>query len=144
MTYNPLTDRNVAHAEIDDQSIRLLISTFYSQAREDELIGPIFAAAVVDWDEHIENIANFWSSVMLRTTRYKGRPLRPHLILPLKGEHFDRWLQLFESTARELFAEDVAEAFVVRARRIADSFELAIGTQRGEIRQPRHSVKSSI
>ncbi len=61
MTYNPLSDPNVAHAEIDDHSIGVLIRTFYSRAREDELIGPIFAAAVVDWDEHIENIANFWS-----------------------------------------------------------------------------------
>ncbi len=80
---------------------------------------------------------------MLRTTRYNGRPLRPHLILPLEGEHFDRWLRLFELTARELFAEDVAEAFIVRARRIAEDFELAIRTQRGEFRKPRHSAKAS-
>ncbi len=45
MAENPLTDPNVAHEDIDEASIRLLIRTFYSKARDDELIGPIFAAA---------------------------------------------------------------------------------------------------
>ncbi|MFH1556670.1 MAG: group III truncated hemoglobin [Pseudomonadota bacterium] len=139
MTYNPLTDPNVAHPDIDEASIRLLIRTFYSKARDDELIGPIFAATVKDWEEHIEKITDFWSSVTLRTRRYDGRPLRPHLMLHLEGEHFDRWLQLFEETAHQLCPDDVADVFIVRARRIADSFEMAIGTQRGEVRQPRHS-----
>lgn len=139
MTYNPLTDPNIAHPDIDDASIGVLIRTFYSRARGDELIGPIFADAVEDWDHHIETITNFWSSVMLRTGRYSGRPLRPHLLLPLEGKHFDRWLELFESTANELFSDEVAHAFIIRARRIADSFEMAIGTQHGEIRGPRHS-----
>jgi hemoglobin len=105
------------------------------------LIGPIFEASVKDWDEHIEKITDFWSGVTLWTSRYNGRPMRPHLMLILKGEHFDGWLKLIEATARELFPEDVVEAFIVRARRIADSFEMAIGAQRDEIRSPRHSVK---
>lgn len=141
MTDNPLTNPNIAHPDIDDASIGLLIRTFYGRARADHLIGPIFAAAVEDWDEHIATITDFWSSVMLRTSRYGGRPMRPHLILPLEGAHFDRWLALFEETARELCAEDVANAFIIRARRIADSFEIAIGTQHGEVRPPRHSAR---
>ncbi len=140
MSDNPLSNPNAAHPDINDQSIGLLIRTFYGKAREDDLIGPIFAAAVKDWDEHIQNISDFWSSVMLRTSRYNGRPMRPHLILPLEGQHFDRWLKLFEETAHELCPEDIAWAFIIRARRIADSFEMARGTQRGEIVMPRHSV----
>lgn len=139
-TTNPLANLVIAHPDVDEAAISLLIRTFYARAREDSVIGPIFAAAVEDWDDHIAKIADFWSSVMLRTGRYNGRPLRPHLMLALDGVHFDRWLALFEATARELFAADVAEAFVIRARRIADSFEMAIGTQRGEIRRPRHAV----
>ncbi|WP_245974168.1 group III truncated hemoglobin [Bosea caraganae] len=141
MSDNPLTNPNIAHPAIDDASIGLLVRTFYGRAHEDDVIGPVFAAAVADWDDHIAKITDFWSSVMLRTSRYNGRPMRPHLILPLEGRHFDRWLALFEETARELFAQDVAEAFIIRARRIADSFEMAIGTQRGEMRAPRHSVR---
>lgn len=139
MTSNPLTDPNIAHPDIDEASIGLLVRTFYDRARSDAVIGPIFSANVADWDHHISQITDFWSSVMLRTSRYEGRPMRPHLVLPLEGAHFDRWLDLFEATARELYRDDIAEAFIIRARRIADSFEMAIGTQRGEMRPPRHA-----
>jgi hemoglobin len=104
------------------------------------LLGPIFNSAVTNWDHHIAQISDFWSSMMLKTGRYNGRPMRPHLVLPLKGEHFDRWLLLFEQTAREIFPAEVTEAFLIRARRIADSFEMGVASVRGEIAAPRHSV----
>jgi hemoglobin len=129
----------IDHFEIDDQSIALLVRTFYGRARQDELIGPIFNRAVKDWEHHIGKITDFWSSVMLRTSRYDGRPMRPHLMMSLEGEHFDRWLLIFADTARELYSTEVANAFISMSRRIADSFEMAIGTQRGEVRMPRHS-----
>jgi len=122
---DPSSALNSARPGIDDASIRLLVRTFYARARADVLIGPIFNAAVQDWDEHIDKISDFWSSIMLRSGRYNGRPMRPHLMLPLRGEHFDRWLQLFEETARD--------------RRIADSFDMLIATQRGEFHSPRHA-----
>jgi hemoglobin len=130
----------MVNAEIDEASIARLVRTFYGRAREDELIGPIFNRAVADWDHHIGKITDFWSSMMLKTGRYDGRPMRPHLVLPLTSAHFDRWLQLFEQTARDIFSADVAEAFVIRARRIADSFEMGIATTRGEIARPPHGV----
>jgi hemoglobin len=125
--------------EIDEASIARLVETFYARAREDALIGPIFNSSVADWDHHIANITDFWSSIILRTGRYNGRPMRPHLVLPLKAEHFDRWLALFGETAREIFPDEIAELFLDRARRIADSFEMGIATTRGEIATPRHS-----
>lgn len=128
------------HPDLTEENIAKLVATFYGRAREDDLIGPIFNAQVEDWDHHIAQISDFWSSMLLKTGRYDGRPMRPHLRLPIKGEHFDRWLLLFEKTAREIFDGDVAEAFILRARRIADSFEMGIATTRGEIARPRHSV----
>lgn len=127
-------------SSIDEAAIANLVRTFYARAREDALIGPIFDGAVKDWEHHLAQITDFWSSMMLRTGRYNGRPMRPHLMLPLKGEHFDRWLLLFEQTTRDLFAPEIAEAFMLRARRIADSFEMGVASVRGEIVQPRHSV----
>lgn len=138
MTDNPLTHPGAAHPDLREPMIAELVRSFYGRARQDVLIGPVFEAAVEDWDEHIGKITDFWSGVMLRTGRYDGRPMRPHLILPLTGEHFDRWLDLFEATARELCPPEIAEAFIVRARRIADSFEMARASQRGEIAAPRH------
>ncbi len=125
---------------LNEENIALLVRTFYSRAREDEVLGPIFSVAVADWDHHLAQISDFWSSMMLKTGRYNGRPMRPHLMLPLTGAHFDRWLALFEPTTREIFDADVADAIILRARRIADSFEMGIATARGEIARPRHSV----
>jgi hemoglobin len=125
--------------EIDEASIERLVREFYGRAREDALLGPIFNSAVADWEHHIAKIADFWSSIMLRTGRYDGRPMRPHLVLPLMSAHFDRWLLLFERTAREIFTAGAAEAFLARARLIADSFEMGIASTRGEIARPRHS-----
>lgn len=130
----------VQHPELDETSIRLLVHTFYGRAREDELIGPIFNRTVENWDEHIGRISDFWSSMFLKTGRYTGAPMRPHLSLPLQGAHFDRWLQLFETTAKDLFAPDLAELFIIRARRIADSFEMGIASTRGDLVRPRHSI----
>jgi hemoglobin len=140
MSETSSTTINVVNPEIDEASIARLVRTFYGRAREDDLIGPIFNSAVEDWDHHIAKITDFWSSMMLKTGRYDGRPMRPHLVLPLTSAHFDRWLALFEQTAREIFSADVAEAFIIRARRIADSFEMGIATMRGEIARPRHGV----
>jgi len=141
MTDNPLTHPGAVHPDLREPMIGLLVRTFYERARQDDVIGPVFAAAVQDWDDHIAKITDFWSSVMLRTGRYNGRPMRPHLILPLEGRHFDRWLDLFEATAREVCEPEIAEAFIVRARRIADSFEMARASQRGEFSAPRHSLR---
>jgi len=140
VTSHPLADQGLLKAGLDEDLIGRVVKTFYTRAREDEVIGPVFRAAVRDWDEHIHNITNFWSNLMLKTGRYDGRPLRPHLRLPLEPMHFDRWLSLFETTVRELCADEVAQAFMLRARRIADSFEMAIGTHHGKLVMPRHSV----
>ncbi|MFC4625871.1 group III truncated hemoglobin [Daeguia caeni] len=123
---------------IDQQSIRTLVATFYGRARQDELLGPIFNSTVEDWDHHIAQISAFWSSIILKTGGYDGRPMPPHLRLNLANAHFDRWLDIFEKTARDIFPEEAARIFIDRARRIADSFEMAIATHAGRISTPRH------
>ena len=126
---------------IGEAMIERLVHAFYGRVRRDDLIGPIFNAKVADWDDHLAKLCAFWSSIILRTGRYDGRPLRPHLMLPLQGRHFDRWLDLFESTALDVLPKAAALLFIDRARRIADSFDTAVGTQQGEIRAPRHQAR---
>ena len=124
--------------DLDEAGIARVVRAFYERAREDEVIGPVFASAVHDWDRHVETITAFWSGILLRTGGYDGRPLRPHLLLGIGPAHFDRWLDLFEATVRDLCPPDVAVAFVFRARRIADSFEMAVASTRGDFARPRH------
>jgi hemoglobin len=77
-------------------------------------------------------MCDFWSATLLRTDRYEGRPLQPHLALPDIGEaHFRRWLGLFRDTVQRICPDDVATLFMERALRIAHSFRMAIAFHHG-------------
>lgn len=120
-----------AETGIDEALIDRLVRTFYGRVREDSLIGPVFEARVEDWEPHLQAMCAFWSSVTLLTGRYHGQPLRKHLPLPVDGRHFDRWLDLFEATAREVCPPEAAIYFVDRARRIAVNLEANIAIAHG-------------
>ena len=121
---------------IDERVIRELVHAFYARVRDDQMLGPIFNTAVTNWDEHLEKLCDFWSSVTLTSGRYKGTPMVAHAALPsLAGEHFDRWLQLFKATAHERCLPDAASLFIDRAERIAQSLELGVALHRGQLLQ---------
>ena len=46
--------------------------------------------------------------------------------LGLSPEHFERWLALFEATARRVCGPEAALFFVDRAERIADSLQIGL------------------
>ena len=125
---------------INEAMIRQLVHRFYERARTDELIGPIFDRQVKNWDQHLARLCDFWSSVTLMSGRYHGQPMAVHASLPIEPQHFDRWLQLFAQTAREVCPAPAAQYFIERAQRIADSLELGIAARRGELRGPRVRV----
>jgi hemoglobin len=118
---------------VDESMIDQLVRAFYGRIQQDPLLGPIFDARINDWEPHLQRMCHFWSSVILSSGVYHGQPMRMHLPLPIDAEHFDRWLALFESTARELFDDAIAECFVTPARRIALSLELGIASAHGEL-----------
>lgn len=127
----------VERTGIDTTMIERLVRTFYERARRDPLIGPIFERHVTEWEGHIARMCDFWSSVVLMSGRYHGQPMVAHLPLPIDTPHFDRWLELFAEAAREVCPPAAAALFIDRARRIADSLELGIATQKREIRPRR-------
>ena len=116
---------------IDEAMIDALVEGFYARVRDDRLIGPIFADRITDWAPHLAQMKLFWSSVALSTGVYQGRPMPKHLPLPIDARHFDRWLEVFVETARDLCPPVAANHFIERARRIAESLELGIATASG-------------
>jgi len=118
---------------ITEPAIAALVDRFYGKARQDPLIGPVFNNAVHDWDEHLHNLHDFWSSVMLTSGRYKGNPMAAHMKHPIEPGFFDRWLELWRETAVELFAPTLAAQFRARAERIAESLKLALFYRPGAI-----------
>ena len=111
-----------------EAQIAALVPAFYARVRRDPLLGPVFGAAVGDWDAHHAKLTAFWSSVMLTSGRYKGSPMQAHVKHreAIRPEMFARWLALWGETARELLPVAVAEAFVAKAERIAESLGLAL------------------
>jgi hemoglobin len=118
---------------IDEAMIVALVHAFYGRVRADAVLGPVFAGVVgADWGPHLAKMCDFWSSVMLRTARYDGRPMQAHAGVPaLQPEHFAIWLDLFRATAREVCPPGAAARFIHRAEKIAESLRLGIMFQRG-------------
>jgi len=113
---------------LDEPRLAALVNRFYLRVRADTLLGPLFNRAIGDWPEHLGKLAAFWSSVMLTSGRYKGQPLPAHLRhqAEITPEMFERWLALWEQTARECLAPMGAAAVIAKAHRIADSLQMAL------------------
>ena len=120
-----------AETGIDEAMIARLVDGFYDRVRADPLLGPVFNERIADWGPHLEQMRLFWSSVALMSGAYHGRPMPKHLPLPVDARHFDRWLELFRQTARELCPPSAADHFIERAERIAESLELGIAGANG-------------
>ena len=109
-----------------------MVVEFYRRARRDERLGPVFEAHVDEWDAHLSRMTDFWSAALLRTGRYSGRPVERHRSIgSLAAGHFDRWVELFEETVRDLCPPRQADAFLVRARRMRDGMIMVLGLDGG-------------
>ena len=111
--------------------IHELVARFYGRVRQDPLLAPVFMATLGEtdaaWAAHLARLADFWSSVMQGSGRYHGDPFSTHLRLPdLTPVMFDRWLNLFQATCREVLRPNEAAAFGNRAARIARSLRMGL------------------
>ncbi|HYJ52544.1 MAG TPA: group III truncated hemoglobin [Allosphingosinicella sp.] len=125
-------DFSMDHEGITEVQLKALVDLFYGRVRQDPLIGPVFNRAIGDWDEHLDKLQAFWSSVMLTSGRYKGRPLPAHIkhgdeITPAA---FARWLDLWRDATAEVLPPPAAAAMQDKAARIAESLSLGIAYAR--------------
>ena len=121
------TEFEAGESRLTEDDIARLVDTFYARVREDPALGPVFDRAISDWGPHLATMCKFWSSVMLTSGRYKGNPVAVHhRVDGIEYDLFARWLALFDETCRELFDDDIADAFRDKAMRIAESLKLAL------------------
>lgn len=125
------TERLKSETGLDEARLTDLVHRFYARAQADPLLGPIFATRIRDWDHHLAQMVDFWSSVALMTGRYHGQPVMAHAALPIEETHFVRWLGLFRETALETCPPAGAALVIERAERIAQSLQVATQTARG-------------
>ncbi|HEX2561213.1 group III truncated hemoglobin [Phenylobacterium sp.] len=121
-------------AGVTEAMIAELVHAFYGKVRAEPVLGPIFNGAVDDWEEHLEKLCDFWSSVLLMTGRFKGRPMAAHVqVGGIEPVHFGRWLELFRETAREVWPPKAAALVIERAEMIGRSLQMGIAVSRGEL-----------
>lgn len=116
-----------APSGLDMSDIARLVDRFYERVRVDSEIGPVFNAAVHDWDAHKRLLTSFWSSIALHAGTYRGNPMAAHRPLPIDAGHFTRWLALWRETcAQELDAGHAAQ-LIGYAERIGRSLVYGLG-----------------
>ena len=100
---------------------------FYDAVQAHPTLGPVVNPAVHDWPDHKATLVRFWSSVLLGSASYRGRPMAMHRPHPIRAEHFADWLALWESTVRAELPPTDAELALDHARRIARSLMYGLG-----------------
>ena len=108
------------------EDLHLLVETFYSTAKEDDQLGPIFNQFVDDWGPHIQKVASFWEATLFSSGSYRGNPMQLHqkvdetLNHSLNQSHFNRWVEIWHQTTDSLFMGVNADMAKQRASNIAN------------------------
>ena len=112
---------------VDRGDIDLMVRNFYRDAAMDDVLGPVFAAAHVNWNVHVATLIDFWAWQLLGEPGYEGQPLRAHEPIhartPLSHAMYERWLELFCETVDESFRGPRAEVAKGRGRKMAAAME---------------------
>lgn len=113
------------YTELNRAAIATLVNDFYADIRRDSVLQPVFDGAIgSNWDKHLGRMVDFWCSVMLSSAEFKGNVFGKHMALQgIELAHFRRWLALFEGQVRRLFQPQVADEFMLAARRIGTSLQ---------------------
>jgi len=114
---------------ITKENIETMVLSFYRRVLKDDIVGPFFIAKLGDdmnnehWKPHLVLLIDFWASIALGDTSYRGNPFAPHTQLgELKRETFEQWLVLFYATLDEVYEPQIAEQFKERSSIIAGNF----------------------
>ncbi|MDV7339610.1 group III truncated hemoglobin [Terasakiella sp. A23] len=116
------------NSAVSEEDIKNLVHHFYDLVRADETLGPIFAEKITDWPKHLGIMCDFWSSIILKTNRFNGRPMLKHQMLAksVTRADFIIWLKLFYQAVDEVCPEAGKQDFVMAAERIAESLQIGM------------------
>jgi hemoglobin len=105
------------------EDVRLLVDTFYTAVRKDEILGPVFTTLIPEnsWPAHLARMTDFWECNLLFRPVFKGNPLQTHRQVDAgyqyqtDDRHYDRWVTLWCSTIDTLFTGEKALLAKIRA-----------------------------
>lgn len=113
------------------EDIELLVSTFYDDVKKDGTIGYIFQEIIgADWSHHLPIMYQFWETVLLGKTSYKGNPIQKHIQLdkhiPLQDDHYKQWLHLWVNTVDKLYEGEIADLAKNRASNMVHLIKMKV------------------
>jgi len=127
-------EQDMLATEITKENIEIMVMNFYRKVLKDDTVGPFFIAKLGDdmknehWKPHLTLLVDFWASIALGDTSYRGNPFAPHRYLgELKRETFEQWLVLFHATLDEVYAPEAGDIFRERSTIIAGNFMRNLG-----------------
>lgn len=105
---------------LDRAGLKRLVWDFYADVRRDPELGPVFEAVIgPEWDEHLERMVEFWSTLMLGTRSFKGNVFARHVSLAktakIQPTDFLRWLTLWHTHTTSLFGTTAIASDLQRA-----------------------------
>ena len=112
--------------------ITLLVTEFYKKIKADQEIGYLFTETIVNWDEHLEKLTDFWETNLFAVKIYSGNPLDAHTEVDKHFNHaitsdmFGIWLNLWFATLDELFEGENVAILKRRARKMSTFMFLSI------------------
>ncbi|WP_428642094.1 group III truncated hemoglobin [Roseibium sp.] len=135
-------DRFRRYEDVSEESIQVMVHTFYGCIREHPRLGEIFTRRLDGrWEEHLAKMETFWQSVLLKNGAYKGKPVPAHLKQKeLVHSDYGVWLEVFRPVVRELYVPDLADEVIMVAERIAQSLWLATFGLAGTTPPPELSI----
>ncbi|BDP42184.1 hypothetical protein DAETH_21530 [Deinococcus aetherius] len=114
-----------------EEVLRAFLADFYTRARADDLLGPVFVAHVGDWEAHLGRVTAFWVTMLGGGAAWHGNLNGVHAGLGVRDLHLERWLALFGEAARAHLTPGAAALLTSRAE--------AMGARLGGRRNPPHA-----
>ena len=110
------------------EDIEICVRNFYERVKQDPTIGIVFTDIVkMNWVHHIPLITDFWETILLDNPVYTKNAMELHYhvnkVFPLRKEHFEAWLLIFNNALEGLYAGPVTELAKKRAAGIAAVME---------------------
>lgn len=116
--------RNIA-SEIGLEAVRTVVHDFYARVRAHAALAVPFGK-VADWPAHHEQLTHFWWVTLggQRYLDYRYDVASRHAEAGFTPALLGDWLTLFRATLHDHIAAELAEGWLQRAERIAESLRL--------------------
>lgn len=122
------------NSEVNKENLNRMVVSFYSKILNDDIVGPFFIEKLgsdlksEEWKAHIELLTNFWASIAIGDTEYRGNPFAPHMHLNgLSRAAFTQWLVVFFETVDSVYEPQIANFFKQRSETVAGNFMRNLG-----------------